>query len=193
MNRAARPWQVLTPEGGGGRLKSRHPISNHQFRTPQTTGIRILKELSPGRSALPSPVPMERSTFCPSRRTPTASSTEMVVAVLSSRVLVTVLSRMRRTSSSIRQRWGPGGVAERKRWASGRSGLQWAASPSVGKKDSRLCDAYTTLSCCKGLVSCGSDGRDARRDDLLGQHLTDFVPIVPLIPHHRGRRRQVFA
>ena len=35
-------------------------------------------------------------------------------------------------------------------------------------------------------------GRDARRDALLGQHLTDFVPVIPLIPHHRCRRRQVF-
>ena len=36
-------------------------------------------------------------------------------------------------------------------------------------------------------------GRDARRDALLGQHLTDCVPVLPLIPHHRGRRRQVFV
>ncbi len=35
-------------------------------------------------------------------------------------------------------------------------------------------------------------GRNARRDALLGQHLTDFVAIIPLIPDHRGRRRQVF-
>ena len=35
-------------------------------------------------------------------------------------------------------------------------------------------------------------GRDARRDALLGQHLTDLVAIMPLISHHRGRRRQVF-
>ncbi len=34
--------------------------------------------------------------------------------------------------------------------------------------------------------------QDARRDALLEQHLTDFVPIVPLIPHHRCRRRQAF-
>ena len=27
-------------------------------------------------------------------------------------------------------------------------------------------------------------GRDARRDALLGQHLTDFVPIIPLVPDH---------
>ncbi len=36
-------------------------------------------------------------------------------------------------------------------------------------------------------------GRDARRDALLGQHLTDFVPVIPLIPDHRCHRRQVFA
>ena len=36
-------------------------------------------------------------------------------------------------------------------------------------------------------------GRDARWDALLGQHLTDLVAIMPFIPHHRGRRRQVFA
>ena len=35
-------------------------------------------------------------------------------------------------------------------------------------------------------------GRNAKRDALLGQHLTDFVSILPLIPHHRGRRWQVF-
>ena len=36
-------------------------------------------------------------------------------------------------------------------------------------------------------------GRDARRDALLGQHLTDFVAVLPLIPHHRCRRRQVLV
>ena len=36
-------------------------------------------------------------------------------------------------------------------------------------------------------------GRDAGRDALLGQHLTEFVPVLPLIPDHRGRRRQVFV
>ena len=36
-------------------------------------------------------------------------------------------------------------------------------------------------------------GRDARRDALPDQHLMDFVPVLPLIPHHRGRRRQVLA
>ncbi len=36
-------------------------------------------------------------------------------------------------------------------------------------------------------------GRDARRDALLGQHLTDFVAVLTLIPHHRCHRRQVLA
>ena len=31
-------------------------------------------------------------------------------------------------------------------------------------------------------------GQNARGDALLGQHLTDFVPVISLIPHHRGRR-----
>ena len=29
-------------------------------------------------------------------------------------------------------------------------------------------------------------GRDARRDALLGQHLADFVPVIPLIPIGTG-------
>ena len=36
-------------------------------------------------------------------------------------------------------------------------------------------------------------GQNARRGALLDQHLTDFVPVIPLIPHHRGRRRQVLS
>ena len=32
-----------------------------------------------------------------------------------------------------------------------------------------------------------------RRDALLGQHLTDFVLVIPLIPDHRCHRRQVLA
>ena len=36
-------------------------------------------------------------------------------------------------------------------------------------------------------------GRDARRDALPGQHLADFVAVIPLIPHHRSSRRQVFV
>jgi len=43
---------------------------------------------------------IEISTFCPSRRTPIAASTEMLVALRSSLVLMTVPSRMSRTMSS---------------------------------------------------------------------------------------------
>ncbi len=34
-------------------------------------------------------------------------------------------------------------------------------------------------------------GRYAKRYALLGQHLADCVPVIPLTPNHRGRRRQV--
>ena len=57
-----------------------------------------------------------------------------------------------------RGRWRPGGWQNRRRGRSRRSGLQGAASSSVGKKDSRFCDACDPASCCNALVSCGSDG-----------------------------------
>ena len=44
-----------------------------------TTGIQILDALSPGCSALPSPVADRESTFCPSGRTPMAASAEMAM------------------------------------------------------------------------------------------------------------------
>ena len=84
-------------------------------------------------------------------------------------------------------------MAERKTWAQSRSRLQQAASPSVGKRDSRFCDPCATASCRNGLVSCGSDGAGARQDALPGQHLAGCVPVLPLIPHHRDRRRQIFS
>ena len=43
---------------------------------------------------------IDSRTFWPSRRTPMAASTEMFVAFLSSRVLITVPSRISRTMSS---------------------------------------------------------------------------------------------
>ena len=62
------------------------------------------------------------------------------------------------------------------------------------EKDSRFCDPCDPASCCNALVSCGSDGAACKgRDALPGQRLTDFVPVIPLISHHRGRRRQVLA
>jgi hypothetical protein len=43
---------------------------------------------------------MASSTFCPSRRTPGTTSSEMSVALLSSRIRTTVPSRISRTMSS---------------------------------------------------------------------------------------------
>ncbi len=87
-------------------------------------------------------------------------------------------------SSSRRGWWWPGARQSRRQGQSGRSGLQDVASPSTGKRTSRFCDPFATLSCGHGLASSSSD----RRDALLGQHLADFVPPIPLVPKHRGRR-----
>ncbi len=82
-----------------------------------------------------------------------------------------------------RGQWRPGGWQNGRRGRSRRSGLQCAASPSVGKKDSRFCDPRDKISCCNGLVSCGSDGAGCKAGcPLLNQHLTDFVPVIPFSP-----------
>ena len=109
-------------------------------------------------------LPMERSTFCPSRRTPTAPSTEMVGGgclvqprlgdrpVQDEAYLLLYQAAM-----------GARRTAERKTWAQrGRSGLQHAASPSVGKRAAQFCDSCDPTSCCSGLVSCGSDGAECK-------------------------------
>ena len=71
---------------------------------------------------------------------------------------------------------------------------------SGGQKDGRTEDVgAAVVAGCNGppVLTCwflaAATGRDARRDALLDQHLTDFVPVLPFIPHHRGRRRQVLA
>jgi len=46
-------WQVFSPEGGDCGLQPRRTIDDHQRGLPQTSGIRMLKELSPGGHALP--------------------------------------------------------------------------------------------------------------------------------------------
>ena len=42
-------------------------------------------------------------------------------------------------------------------------------------------------------LCAAATGRDARRDALPGQHLAGCVPVLPLIPHHRSSRWQVFS
>ena len=53
VNRTALDRQVLSPEGGDCRLKTRPTIDAHQGGLRQTTRIRVLQELSPCRRALP--------------------------------------------------------------------------------------------------------------------------------------------
>ncbi len=86
-----------------------------------------------------------------------------------------------------RGQWRPGGWQNGRRGRSRRSGLQWAASSSVGKKDSRFCDPCDTTSCCSGVVSCGSDGAGCPA----GTASYGFCSCHTLDPHHRCRRRQV--
>ena len=131
MNRAVRPWQVLTPEGGEGRLKTRHPITNHQFRAPQTTGIRILKEPSPGRSALPSPVADGEKHLLP-----ITSYAHGAQHRDGGGCLVQDEAHLLLYPAAM----GAGGWQKGRRGRSRRSGLQHAASPSVGKRASRSLD-----------------------------------------------------
>ena len=53
VNRMALDGQVLSPEGGDCRLKTRPTIDAHQGGWRQTTCIRVLQELSSCRRALP--------------------------------------------------------------------------------------------------------------------------------------------
>ncbi len=88
-----------------------------------------------------------------------------------------------------RGRWRSGGWQGRRCRRSGRSGLQDAASPSVGKRDSRFCDPCDPASCCNARVSCGSDEAGCPA----GSASCGFCPCHTPIPHHRGRRRQALA
>ena len=60
----------------------------------------FVEELAPPAWLSPPIFPIESKTFWPSRRTPIAARTEMLVALRSSRVLITVPSRISRTISS---------------------------------------------------------------------------------------------
>ena len=67
---------------------------------PQPAGDEVIEHGPPGRLALPAHVRIASSTFCPSRRTPSTTSSEIEVALRSSRTRTTVPSRIRRTMSS---------------------------------------------------------------------------------------------
>ena len=66
--------------------------------------------------------------------------------------------------------------------AAHRSGLQGAASPSIGKRDSRFCDPCDPASCCNALVSCGSDGAECKAGCPAGPASYGFCPCPTLGP-----------
>ncbi len=73
-------------------------IRNAGVRSPRaTSSSRMLRHAA---SLSPPMFLIDSSTFCPSRRTPSTTSSEMLVAFRSSRTRTTVPSRIRRTTSS---------------------------------------------------------------------------------------------
>ncbi len=89
-----------------------------------------------------------------------------------------------------RGRWRPGGWQNGRRGRSGRSVLQPAASPSIGKRASRFCDTCDPASCGHGLASCGSDGAGCKAGCPAGSILC-ILSLSNPCPHHPGSRRQV--
>ena len=117
-------------------LQPRGAVHDHDFRSLQVALVEVIQELAPGRGAL-APVQrenaplapflaasflMDNGTFCPSRRTPIAASTEMLVAFRSSRVRMTVPSRSE-ASNAIRPRERPNADDIFLSQAAGRPGL----------------------------------------------------------------------
>ncbi len=93
----------------------------------------------------------------------------------------TVHQGVRVRTHNRRGQWRPGGWQNGRRGRSGRSGLQCAASLSVGKK---ILDFMTLAIQSLAVMDwflAAVTGWDARRDALLGQHLTDFVATSPFI------------
>ena len=84
-------------------------------------------------------------------------------------------------------------MAERKTWAP--AVVAGCNGPPVLLSGKEILD-FATLAIQSLAVMdwflAAATGWNARRDALLGQHLTDFVPVILLIPDHRGRRWQVF-
>ena len=81
-----------------------------------------------------------------------------------------------------RGQWQPGGGQNGRCGRRRRSGLQWAASPSAGKRASRFCDACDPASCGHGLVPCGSDGAGGKAGCPAGTASYGFCPCPTLHP-----------
>ena len=88
-----------------------------------------------------------------------------------------------------RKRWRPGG------WQNdvGAAVIAGCNGPPVllsGKERLDFVTPTLQLLAVMDWFLAAATGRDARGDILLDQHLTDFVPVIPLTPHHRGPRWQ---
>ncbi len=97
---AALDRQVLAPQRDEGASRPGAPSTMTKSGRFSPAGIEVVEEPPPRRRALSAHAPVDSRIFRPSRRTPMAVSTEMFVAFLSSRVRITVPSRIRRTMSS---------------------------------------------------------------------------------------------
>ena len=87
-----------------------------------------------------------------------------------------------------RGRWRPGGWQNGRHGTASRTGCKTPPVLSSGKEIlDFVAPAIQPLVVMDWFLAAAT-GRNARRDDLLGQHLADFVPVIRFIPDHRGRR-----
>ena len=84
VNRAALDGQVPAPERHERGLKAGSAVNDHELGPPQARASRSAKEAAQAAVLSPPMFLMAREHLCPSRRTPIAASTEMLVALRSS-------------------------------------------------------------------------------------------------------------
>ncbi len=93
------------PERGERLLEARRAVDNDELGPAQARAVRSSRSTRQAASLSPPMFLTASSNFCPSSRTPSATSSEIVVAFLSSRTRTTVPSRIHRTiGSSARER-----------------------------------------------------------------------------------------
>ena len=80
-------------------FEARRAVDDDQLRRSQSAPDEIVEQRTPGRLAFPA-CSIASSIFWPSARTPSATSNEIEVALLSSRTRATVPSRISRTIGS---------------------------------------------------------------------------------------------
>jgi hypothetical protein len=92
---AALDRQPFAPQRDQGGLDARSAVDDDELRALEAAGVEVVEELAPGRCALAAHVPDGQQDLLA-----VAASTEMLVALLSMRTLMTVPSRISRTMSS---------------------------------------------------------------------------------------------